>query len=379
MKFILAPDKYKSSITGREFCDIVSKIISTEWPSAEIISLPLADGGDGMLDAVKHYLELKSIQVEVNNAVFETIKAEYILDETAKTAYIEMSEASGLRRIQSHQKNLFKASTFGTGELILNALNQTKDLKKIVLGLGGSATNDAGIGMAAALGVRFLDAENKELSPIGENLKFIAEIDTSQVHPRLEHIEFILATDVQNVLYGTQGAAQVFGPQKTNDLTQIQELDAGLKHFAQSIQQTYNKDFSKIPGSGAAGGLGFGGLVFLKAKLVSGIDLIMDIAKFDEHLPNADWVITGEGQLDSQTASGKTISGILKSCKNKTTKVAAFCGSLDLDIQSQKEMGLTYAVSILNSVSSLDQAVSKTKSNLENSIFNFLQLLKNKN
>lgn len=376
MKFILAPDKYKNSISGTEFCEIVANIIKSECPSAEIIDLPLADGGDGMLNAVKHYLDLKTVQVEVKNAVFEKIKAEYVLDEKAKTAYIEMSEASGLRRIQPHQKDLFKTSTFGTGELISHVLDENENISRIVLGLGGSATNDAGIGMAAALGFRFLDAEKKELPPVGENLKFISEIDTAQVHPKLNHTEFILATDVQNVLYGEHGAAQVFGPQKTNSKTQIQELDAGLKHFSEVIQLKYNKDFSDIPGSGAAGGLGFGGLVFLKANLVSGIDLIMDIAQFEHHLKNADWVITGEGQLDSQTASGKTISGILKCCENKTTKVAAFCGGLDLSIQSQKNMGLTYAVSILNSVSSLDQAVSSTKSNLEKSIFNFLQLIK---
>lgn len=376
MKFILAPDKYKNSISGTEFCEIVANIIKSECPSAEIIDLPLADGGDGMLNAVKHYLDLKTVQVEVKNAVFETIKAEYVLDEKAKTAYIEMSESSGLRRIQPHQQDLFKTSTFGTGELISYVLNENENIRRIVLGLGGSATNDAGIGMAAALGFRFLDAEKKELSPVGENLKFISEVDTAQVHPKLNHTDFVLATDVQNVLYGEHGAAQVFGPQKTNFKTQVQELDAGLKHFSEVIQKKYNKDFSGIPGSGAAGGLGFGGLVFLQANLISGIDLIMDIAQFENHLKNADWVITGEGQLDSQTASGKTISGILKHCENKTTKVAAFCGGLDLSIQSQKNMGLIYAHSILNKISSLDEALSETKPNLEKAVYNFLQMLK---
>lgn len=260
MKIILAPDKFKGSLTGNEFCDVVTIGIKKTIPTAEIIRLPLADGGDGTIEVLANPLQGELISVQVNDPLFRKIEASYLWIETKQTAFIEMAEASGMKLLQAAEQNCRKTTTFGTGEIILKAIE--KGAKTIILGIGGSATNDCGIGMAKALGYNFLDKNNQEIIPIGENLSSIQQIDTSKVHPKLASIDFKIACDVTNPLHGLQGAAHVYGAQKGASQNDIELLDNGLIHIAKIFQKEFNIDAQNIEGSGAAGGMGAGTTVF---------------------------------------------------------------------------------------------------------------------
>ena len=311
MKFVIAPDKFKGSLTGFEFCTAVEKGLVKVFPQAEIIHLPLADGGDGTLEIAQHHLKGTKIEILVNDPFFRKIKASYVFSKDTEIAYIEMAEASGLKRIAENEKNVMRATSFGTGELILHAIE--KGAKHILLGIGGSATNDCGMGMAAALGYSFLDANGQKLKPIGANLTQVETIDVSNVQEKLKNIKFSIACDVQNPLYGNEGAAFVYAEQKGASIENILQLDRGLQHFANILQQQFGVDCQQINGAGAAGGVGAGSIVFLNGNLVSGIELIKNISNFDEVIQDADWLITGEGKLDEQTFYGKTIQGVINS------------------------------------------------------------------
>ena len=250
--------------------------------------------------------------------------ASYLYSDSSKTAFIEMAEASGVKLLRPEQFDCKNASTLGTGEMILDAMNI--GASTIILGIGGSATNDCGIGMATALGYRFLDDNNQEVKPIGANLSSINSIDITKVHPKLNDIDFKIACDVTNPLYGKEGAAYVYAEQKGAKAEDVIMLDKGLKDFSKIINSVFNVDVQSIEGAGAAGGMGIASKVFLKGALESGIQLIKNLANFDDKINQSDWVITGEGKLDLQTLSGKTITGILISAKAKKIKVAAFWG-----------------------------------------------------
>lgn len=374
MKFILAPDKYKGSLTGREFCKTVAQGIDKVFPKSEILKMPLADGGDGTIDVVADYLKASKVSVKVNDPLFREITTQYLLSEDGQTAFIEMSEASGYKLLQKTEMDCMQTTTLGTGEMILDALE--RGVQTILLGIGGSATNDGGMGMAKALGYQFFDTHGNELKPIGKNLSQVKEIGQNNIHPKLVEVKIQVACDVNNPFYGENGAAKIYGAQKGASEEDIEFLDGGLKIFSEILKASFDIDVQNIPGSGAAGGVGGGAVVFLNAELVSGVDLIMQLANFDEALQGADWVITGEGQLDGQTFSGKTISGIIKSAKKRNVPVAAFCGSVDVDINEMQEMGLDYAVSILNQIGNLDDAKANTVANLKLASYNFANLVK---
>ncbi|WP_150316032.1 glycerate kinase [Mesonia mobilis] len=374
MKFVIAPDKFKGSLTGFEFCTAVEKGLVKVFPQAEIIHLPLADGGDGTLEIAQHHLKGTKIEILVNDPFFRKIKASYVFSKDTEIAYIEMAEASGLKRIAENEKNVMRATSFGTGELILHAIE--KGAKHILLGIGGSATNDCGMGMAAALGYSFLDANGQKLKPIGANLTQVETIDVSNVQEKLKNIKFSIACDVQNPLYGNEGAAFVYAEQKGASIENILQLDRGLQHFANILQQQFGVDCQQINGAGAAGGVGAGSIVFLNGNLVSGIELIKNISNFDEVIQDADWLITGEGKLDEQTFYGKTIQGVINSAKQNNIPVAAFCGAISLNIEQQQKMGLTYCTSILKTISSLQEAINYSEENLIHSVYNFANLIK---
>lgn len=374
MKFVIAPDKFKGSLTGFEFCTAVEKGLVKVFPQAEIIHLPLADGGDGTLEIAQHHLKGTKIEILVNDPFFRKIKASYVFSKDTEIAYIEMAEASGLKRIAENEKNVMRATSFGTGELILHAIE--KGAKHILLGIGGSATNDCGMGMAAALGYSFLDANGQKLKPIGANLTQVETIDVSNVQEKLKNIKFSIACDVQNPLYGNEGAAFVYAEQKGASIENILQLDRGLQHFANILQQQFGVDCQQINGAGAAGGVGAGSIVFLNGNLVSGIELIKNISNFDEVIQDADWLITGEGKLDEQTFYGKTIQGVINSAKQNNIPVAAFCGAISLNIEQQQNMGLTYCTSILKTISSLQEAINYSEENLIHSVYNFANLIK---
>ena len=374
MKFVIAPDKYKGSLTAFEFCNAVEEGLNMALEKAEIKKMPLADGGDGTIDVVKHYLKGDIVKVKVNDPMFRTIEAQYLFSKETKISYIEMAEASGLKLLKEGEKNCMLTTTLGTGELIADALQ--KGAKEIILGIGGSATNDAGIGMASALGFRFLDANNAVLEPKGENLIHIKTIDSSGVNPLLKNLVVKVACDVTNPLYGKNGAAYIYASQKGASNEDIEALDNGLRNYSKIVQRQFGIDTQQIEGAGAAGGMGAGSMVFLNAQLTSGIDLIKELADFDTNIKGADWVITGEGKLDDQTLSGKTISGVIKSAKNQNVSVAALCGSVNISVNTQKELGLDYAVSIVKGISDLEEAIASSYTNLVHAAYNFASILK---
>jgi glycerate kinase len=337
-KIIIAPDKFKGSLTGLQFCEAVEEGIRSVAPDVEIVKLPLADGGDGTVEALQFYAGGEIISLEVHDPLMRKIKASYLFAKEKKLAFIEMAEASGIRLMKPEELNPLKTTTFGTGELIADALENGAE--HIILGIGGSATNDAGMGMARALGYRFLDEEGKELKGIGADLQDLKSIDNSKINSRIRNTKFEIACDVDNPLFGPNGAAFVYGPQKGADLEMVERLDSGLQNFNEVAKQQFDIDLQKIAGSGAAGGLGAGGVLFLNAQLKSGISLVKDVAGFDEKIKDADWIITGEGKLDSQTFSGKVIKGVINSRTNQ--KLAVLCGFSEIDPSDYKKYGINF-------------------------------------
>ncbi|MBU2950719.1 glycerate kinase [Tamlana agarivorans] len=355
MKLVLAPDKFKNSLTALQFCDAVEAGIKEIHPGADIVKLPLADGGDGTIEVLKFYLKAKFIQAEVHNPFFEKILATYLYSEVSKTAFIEMAEASGLKLLHTEQFDCKNTTTLGTGDLIVDALN--RGAKSIILGLGGSATNDCGIGMASALGYRFLDERGNEVIPIGSSLSQIKTIDVSKVHPSLTGVNFQIACDVDNPLYGKNGAVYTYANQKGATAVDMVLLEQGVVDFSKVLEQIFKIDVQAIKGAGAAGGMGIASKVFLNGALLSGIQLVKDLADFDAKIIDADWIITGEGKLDFQTLSGKTIGGVLHSAKAINIKVAALCGAVDLDEIELKDFGIQYSDAVLRHAGNLNNAM----------------------
>lgn len=376
MKFVIAPDKFKGSLTGFEFCNAVEEGLRMVFREAKILKMPLADGGDGTIEVVKHYLEGEKITLKVNDPLSRPVSASYLYSSESHIAYIEMAEASGLKLLKDAERDCVNASTYGTGELIVDAIE--KGATEIILGIGGSATNDAGIGMASALGYRFLDKNGDELKPVGSSLIEVKNIDDSEIHPKFRDVKVKVACDVSNPFYGENGAARIYAAQKGASEEEVELLDNGLRNFAKTIRERYETDLQKIKGAGAAGGIGGGAVVFLNGTLTSGIDLIKELADFDNVISGTDWIITGEGQLDEQTLSGKTINGVVISAARKQIPVAAFCGSVNISIEQQKAFGLDYVVSIVRGTTTLSKAMEQSFENLTNASYNFANLLKYK-
>jgi glycerate kinase len=309
MRVLIAPDKFKGSLSAQQVCDAVEQGIKKFDATIETIKHPLADGGEGTLEILQNYFNLKPVTVEVQNSLFEPVQATYSI--SGNSAFIEMSNASGLQLLKKEAQNCYYTSTIGTGQLILDAIE--KGAKNITLFIGGSATNDAGIGMASALGYRFYNSKNELINPIGKELINISKIDTKNVEIDFKKINFTVVCDVENPLYGKQGAAYIYGKQKGASKNQIKSLDLGLMNFSTQVQKYLKKDIATIKGAGAAGGLGAGALCFLNAKIQSGIDFVINQTKFKKHLKNkVDLIITGEGSVDKQTLEGKVVNGVGK-------------------------------------------------------------------
>ncbi|KAB1068345.1 glycerate kinase [Tamlana haliotis] len=355
MKLVLAPDKFKNSLSALQFCKAVEAGIKEIYPQADIVKLPLADGGDGTIKVIKYYLKAEFVNIEVHNPFFEKISASYLFSEASKTAFIEMAEASGLKLLHQNSLDCKNTTTLGTGDLIVDALN--RDAKTIILGLGGSATNDCGIGMATALGYRFLDKNNNEVKPIGAHLSQIKTVDASKIHPRLKQVNFQIACDVENPLCGERGAVHTYAAQKGAAESDLIMLEQGMKDFSRILEASYDVEVQKVKGAGAAGGMGIASKLFLNGSLMPGIQLLKSIADFDAKITNADWIITGEGKLDIQTLSGKSIRGVLDSAKAKKIKVAALCGAVDLDEIELKDFGIPYSDAVLRHAENLSDAM----------------------
>lgn len=336
MKILIAVDSYKGSLTSLEAGQAIQAGIQNVSATHETEVTPIADGGEGILSVMLHTLGGKVQTIPVHNPCMELIEAEYGISTDGKTAFIEMANASGLPLLQDFQRNPMETTTYGTGELIRDALE--KGCKEFIIGIGGSATNDAGTGMLQALGYRFLDKDGNPLGQGGKILENIVHICTQNVHKELKNAHFIVACDVNNPFYGPNGAAHIFARQKGANDSMIEELDRGMRSFANVIHQTTEKDISHVPGSGAAGGMGGGLLAFLNAELKSGAELILDLCRFEEKATNADLILTGEGRIDRQSLMGKIPGKILEIGKQKGIPVIAIAGCVE-DKDSLLEAG----------------------------------------
>ena len=324
MKIILAIDSFKGSLTSLEAEQAVAEIIIQHFPKAIVSLIPIADGGEGTLSVLLHTSGGSYRHLQAHNPCMEIIPTQYGIAGDGQTAYLEMAAVSGLPLLKEEQKNPMETTTFGTGELIADALEQ--GCRTFIIGIGGSATNDAGTGMLQALGYRFYDKAGKELGTGGEVMGKIARIESSNRHPLLANAHFTVACDVQNPFYGPQGAAHVFAHQQGANDEMIQQLDEGMKTFAQVIQQHTGKDIRQLPGSGAAGGLGGCLAAFMNAELKSGSELLLQATGFYECITDADLIITGEGKIDKQSLMGKITGKILEEGKQKDIPVIALTG-----------------------------------------------------
>jgi glycerate 2-kinase len=342
-KIVVAPDSFKGTMNSIEVCNIVKQGIKNIQPDIEVVLIPIADGGEGTVDAYLTAAGGNKVYLQVKDPFFRDIHSFYGILPDGKTAVVEMASASGLPLVEN-EKNPRITTTYGTGQLILDALD--RGCTKIIVGLGGSATNDGGIGMAAALGVRFHDKEGHEIPLTGEGLEQLVHIDISQIDNRLTKCEILVACDVNNPLYGENGAAYVFAPQKGADKITVKYLDENLRHYSEILLNELGKDVQSIPGSGAAGGLGAGLVAFADAKLVKGIDLLLDCVSFDKVISNADIIITGEGKIDGQSLGGKVPVGIAQRAKKQNKPVLAIVGDIGDDIDGIYETGISTVFSI---------------------------------
>lgn len=330
MKIIIAIDSFKGSLTSLEAGEAIRKSILQVHPNWQTELIPVADGGEGMMTVMLNATQGKVQSIWAHDPCMRLTKADYGISADGKTAFIEMATISGLPLVQKEQQNPMKTTTYGTGELIRDALE--KGCNRFIIGIGGSATNDAGTGMLQALGFRFLNAQRQPLGTGGEILSEIASIDTSEACKRLANAHFIVACDVSNPFYGPEGAAHVFARQKGADDTMIDKLDKGMRSFARIIKEATGKDIAHMEGSGAAGGMGGGMLAFLNAQLKPGADLLLDICGFDEKLKNTDLIITGEGCMDRQSLMGKITGKILEKGKERNIPVIAIVGCVKDEI-----------------------------------------------
>ncbi len=364
MKILIATDKFKDSLTAKEVCEGLQKGILRTFPSAKIEILPLADGGEGTLETLQSVWGGKFINCKVHDPLLRKIQANYLWIEEKKTAIIEMARASGIELLIPNERNCLITSSFGTGELINDAIE--KGSTEIILTVGGSATNDAGIGMANALGYEFLDKNNQILKPIGKNLKEISTINIRKIQPKLSQIRFIVATDVSNYFYGKAGAAFVFAPQKGADYQAVRKLDLGLQNINQLIKKDFKVDLQNIAGSGAGGGIGGGAVAFLKAEIKSAAQWILEINQVENKLKKVDLLLTGEGKIDSQTWQGKLISQLVLQAEKAQTPVILVCGTLH-DVKSIiAQKGILFASSILDEPMKLEKALENALELVEN-------------
>ena len=371
--FILVPDSFKGTLSAIEVCNIMKSSIKNLYKDANIISVPVADGGEGTVDAFLYALGGEKKSVWVSDAFNEQkILAHYAMLKD-DIAVIEMAACAGLPLVKNRLEP-DKTTTFGVGELIIDAINS--GAKKIILGLGGSATNDGGCGMAAALGVKFKDEQDQEFIPTGGTLSQIYKIDMNNIYSKIKDIEFISMCDVDNPLCGKLGASAVFAPQKGADEDMVKLLDEGLAHLAKIIKRDLHIEVKDIKGAGAAGGLGAGSIAFLQSKLTKGIDVILDTIKFDELVSKADIVFTGEGKFDSQSLHGKVVMGVANRSQKYKTPVIVVTGAIGENIQEAYNKGITAIFSINKEPMEFSKSALKSKENMILTMENILRLLK---
>ena len=369
-KCVVVSDSFKGTVSSREICEIAQRVIPRHFPACEVVCIPVADGGEGTVDCFIQAMGAQRVEVTVTNALGEKSAAAYA--RIGELAIIEMAAAAGLPQVGA-LRCPGTATTYGVGELIAHAAHS--GCRKILLGLGGSATNDGGCGCAAALGVRFYDADGQSFVPVGDTLGRIARIDTAKADELLRSVEITVMCDVTNPLYGPTGAAYVFAPQKGADAEKVKSLDAGLRHFGDVIRSQYGLDVGAMPGAGAAGGMGAGCVALLGGTIQSGIDAVLDVTGFDRQLEGADLVITGEGRIDSQSADGKVISGVARRTRAKGVPLIAIAGGIADSAGAVYDIGVSAMFSTDRAALPVDMLGARSPGDYEATLSDIMSLI----
>lgn len=371
-KILLVPDSFKGTLSSRQVCQVMAGQLRRFFPQAQVKSIPVADGGEGSVEAFLAAAGGERRTRTVTGPFGEPVEAFYGILGDGRTAVIEMAACAGLPLAEG-RLNPERATTYGVGELLLAA--KEAGCTKAILGLGGSCTNDGGVGAAAALGAKFTRADGTAFVPTGGTLGEIAALDVSPVAQALQGMELTAMCDIDNPLYGEAGAAAVFAPQKGADAAMVARLDAGLRHLGQVSARCLGRDFSHLPGAGAAGGLGFGMAAFCGAQLRMGIDAVLDAVGFDSLLPGTDMVFTGEGKIDSQSARGKVVSGVAARCRKAGVPVVAVVGQIDQGFEEMYQQGLTAVFSINRAAQPFAESRFHAGENLALTMENIARLL----
>jgi glycerate kinase len=357
MKIVIAPDSFKDSLSAQGVADAIALGLAQVWPDAQLIKCPMADGGEGTVESILAACEGEQRRTVVRGPLGATVEAAWGWLPQSHTAIIEMAEASGLQLVPVAQRDACISSTFGTGQLIRAALDA--GAQRVILAIGGSATNDGGAGAMQALGVKLLDAQGQTLSPGGLALAQLASVDLSEIDPRLAKVRFDIAADVNNPLCGSHGASAIFGPQKGASPVQVEQLDRALGHFADHCATALNNDVRDEPGSGAAGGLGFAAKAFLGAQFKAGVEVVAELVGLADAVAGADLVITGEGRFDAQTLRGKTPFGVARVAREHGVPVIVIAGTLGDGYQALYEHGVDAAFALASGPMTLDQACAE--------------------
>lgn len=372
-KFVIIPDSFKGTLSSTTICDVIAQGVRCYYPNSDIYAIPVADGGEGSVCCFLTALGGREIEVTVNGPYKAPCQSFYGILADGKTAVIEMAAASGLPMVEGN-KNPALTSTYGVGELIMHALD--KGVKKIIMGLGGSCTNDFGCGCACACGVKFFDKDGKTFIPTGGTLKDIVKIDLSGMDARLKDLEIITMCDIDNPPFGERGAARVFAPQKGADEDMVGMLDEGVKHVCAVVKNDLGIDLSNQKGGGAAGAMGAGMVAFFNSKLQMGIDVVLDTVKFDHIAKGAKAVFTGEGKIDSQSLGGKVVIGVARRAKELGVPVIAIVGGAEGDMAKAYEEGVTSIFTINRLPQDLSVSKAYSKQNLAFTTENVLRILK---
>ena len=374
MKIVIAPDSYKESLSALEVATAIEQGFREIFPDAHYVKLPVADGGEGTVEAMVAATQGGIIKVRVTGPLGENAEGFYGLSGDEQSAFIEMAAASGLEMVAPSLRNPLKTTSWGTGELIRHALDA--GVKHIIIGIGGSATNDGGAGMVQALGAKLLDAEDDPIGMGGGELEKLARIDISELDTRLANCRIEVACDVTNPLTGKEGASAVFGPQKGATPEMIARLDDSLAHYAKIIARDLDIDVLNLEGGGAAGGMGAALYAFCGAELRQGIEIVTDALHLDNHVADADLVITGEGRIDSQTIHGKVPVGVAKVAKRYNKPVIGIAGSLTADVGVVHEHGIDAVFSVIYTVCTLEEALKNAEENVRMAARNIAAVLK---
>ena len=371
-KVILMPDSFKGTMSSSEICGIMEKAVRAYYPDAEVVPIPVADGGEGSVDAFLAAVGGERVTVPVRGPYMEEMEGYYGLLDGGSTAVIEMAACAGLPLV-GENRHAEKTTTYGVGQLMAHAAG--RGCKKMIVGLGGSATNDFGAGAAAALGVRFLDEAGEEFVPVGENLARVAKIDMSGLLPALRGIEVITMCDIDNPLCGKNGAAHIFGPQKGADPAMVEYLDGQLSAIARTVGRELGRDVADLPGAGAAGGMGGGMVAFLGSRLQMGIETVLDTVGFDRLVSDADLVLSGEGKIDTQSLRGKVVIGVARRCKKHGVPLVALVGDIGDNIENAYEEGGSAVFSTNRVAVDFSVARTRSKSDMALTVDNLMRFL----